>query len=597
MRQLRYQALGPLLAGEGSRAFLGLEISNESKARPVVLVFVPDADNRDPALLARIRRETEHAATLDHPNIIRVLGFAELDEGHARVVEFADGESVRRILEVTHFLPPRFAAKIAADAAMGVHYAHVAGNDDGAPLLHGDLRPETLIVSFKGVCKASGYGALKVAPVDAGGKQVRGRRLHCAPEQIIGGREALIPQTDVYLLGLTLYECLTGKVPFESATDLDQAILAGLPPPIEDPDIPQALKDVVVRSMAKKAPERYATPLAFKEAIEAAMTRLPSNEDFAAYLLDFFPQGEETRAARRREIDAGIADFARRNWDANPSTKMPMLSPQAIAAAMAPQKPAAPAPAPAAKPAAPAARPAAPVQRPPSRPRPADDYDDEPPRREDQKSRAPVIAVAALALAAVAIMWGVSRGSKQTQEPLPPIKIPVVKPVPPPEPVAVVDSGPTEPRVTAPPPVDVVAPPRAADEPSVLELTVEPAMDIAIDGKPAGRSPFRQQVAPGRHVVQLTNKAKGISTSRVVIVRPKGTTSEEITLGRGTLNLSAPEGAVVFLDGDRIGYAPIREVPIWEGNHRIVVAVGKAKWEESFYVKAGQPVSFNVHTE
>ncbi|MHB8874299.1 MAG: protein kinase domain-containing protein [Myxococcaceae bacterium] len=210
MRKLRYQALGPLLAGEGSRAFLGLEISNESKARPVVLVWVPDEANKNPVLLGRIQRETEHAATLDHPNIVRVIGFVTLDEGHARVVEFADGESVRRILEVTHFLPPRFAAKIAADAAMGVHYAHVAGNDDGAPLLHGDLRPETLIVTFAGGCKASGYGALKVAPDDRGGKRVLGRRLHSAPEQVIGGREAMVPQTDVYLLGLTLYECLTG---------------------------------------------------------------------------------------------------------------------------------------------------------------------------------------------------------------------------------------------------------------------------------------------------------------------------------------------------------------------------------------------------
>lgn len=580
MRKLRYQALGPLLAGEGSRAFLGLEISNESKARPVVLVFVPEESNKDPSLLARIRRETEHAATLDHPNIVRVYGFATLEEGHARVVEFADGESVRRLLEVTHFLPPRFAAKVAADAAMGVHYAHVAGNDDGAPLLHGDIRPETLMVSFKGAVKASGYGALKVAPADAGGKIVRGRKLHCAPEQVIGGREAMVPQTDVYLLGLTLYECLTGKIPFESAADLDQAILAGLPPPIEDPDIPQALKDVVVRSMAKKAPERYSTPLAFKEAIEAAMTKLPSNEDFAAYLLDFFPQAEERRAARRREIDAGIADFARRHWEANPSAKMPALSAAAIAAALAPPK---------------APAPPAPVHR-PSAPPPPDDYEDDPSPRVEKKSRATAIVIASLALAAVAVMWGVSRGERDQPAAVPAEKAPVVKPAAPLVPA--VDAGtPDAGAVAAAPVVDAGAAPKPVDEPAWLELTVEPDMDLAIDGKPAGRSPLRQQLSPGRHVVQLTDKTRGISTSRTVVVRPKGTTSEEISLGKGTLNLSAPEGAVVFLDGARLGYAPIREIPIWEGNHRIVVAVGKAKWEESFYVKAGQPVSFNVHTE
>src|SRR4051812_13096578 len=96
---VRYQPLGPVLAGEGSRAFLGLEISAEGVARPVVLVWLPDEALGKPKLIEQIRRETEHAATLDHPNILRVRGFASVDEGHARVTEFADGESLRRLLE------------------------------------------------------------------------------------------------------------------------------------------------------------------------------------------------------------------------------------------------------------------------------------------------------------------------------------------------------------------------------------------------------------------------------------------------------------------------------------------------------------------
>ena len=90
---VRYQAIGPLLAGEGSRAFLGLEIFDDGRSYPVVLVWLPEAAEADPNLLARIRRETEHAAKLDHPNIVHVHGFGHLDEGHARVVEYADGES------------------------------------------------------------------------------------------------------------------------------------------------------------------------------------------------------------------------------------------------------------------------------------------------------------------------------------------------------------------------------------------------------------------------------------------------------------------------------------------------------------------------
>src|SRR5688500_6305472 len=98
----RYQALGPLMAGEGSRAFLGLEIGIAGVARPVVLVWAPDDVQVD-----SLRRETEHAAVLDHPNIIRVHGLVTLDEGVARVVEFANGESLRRTLEKAGKLPPK----------------------------------------------------------------------------------------------------------------------------------------------------------------------------------------------------------------------------------------------------------------------------------------------------------------------------------------------------------------------------------------------------------------------------------------------------------------------------------------------------------
>src|SRR4030043_235946 len=102
--------LGPLFSGEGSRAFLGLRIT--------------------------------------------------------------DGESLRRVLEVTKRLPGGLAARIAVDAALGVQYAHLGGNEDGTALVHGDLRPETLLVSYAGVTKVSGYGALTVAPKETGGKRV-----------------------------------------------------------------------------------------------------------------------------------------------------------------------------------------------------------------------------------------------------------------------------------------------------------------------------------------------------------------------------------------------------------------------------------------
>jgi serine/threonine-protein kinase len=186
------------MAGEGSRAFLGLAISADNRAVPVVIIWVPESAEQDPTLLEKMRRETEHAAKLDHPNIVTVLGFAELDEGHARVVEFADGESLRQVLEMGKPLPAPIAARIICDASTGAHYAHVAGNDDGTPLVHGDLRPETLLVGFNGVTKVTGYGALAFAPREMAGRRAQVRQVYLAPEQIISGRTSIGLSTDVY---------------------------------------------------------------------------------------------------------------------------------------------------------------------------------------------------------------------------------------------------------------------------------------------------------------------------------------------------------------------------------------------------------------
>ena len=307
MSSPRYQSLGPLLAGEGSRAFLGLALEDGATPRPVVLIWAPPEIAQNPDLVARLERETNRAIVFDHPNILRVHGLEKLDGGLARVTEFADGEPLRRVLEVGPRMSPAFAALVVADAAMGLHYAHVAGNDDGSPLVHGDIRPETLMVSFSGFTKVTGYGALTVAPRERGGKRVKNRRAYTSPEQLLGGREAVNVQSDVFLLGLTLHECLTGKMPFKESADPDKAVLNRALPPMP-PDVPLKLDAVVRRATTKRAMERYPTALAFREALVEAIGKLPTHESFAEHLAKLFPPDSDARAARRKTIELGIAE-------------------------------------------------------------------------------------------------------------------------------------------------------------------------------------------------------------------------------------------------------------------------------------------------
>lgn len=609
MSSIRYQVLGPLQAGEGSRAVLGLAISGDQKARPVVVVWVPESAQKDPSLLDKIRRETEHAALLDHPNIVTVIGFASLSEGHARVVEFADGETLRKILEVAKKLPLRIALRVIVDICTGVHYAHVAGNDDGSALVHGDVRPETVLISFGGVTKVTGYGALAFAPREVPGQRVKGRRVHSAPEQVIGGRQAHTVQTDVYLLGLTFYECLTGVVPWADQGEFfDHAVLTlPLPPPTPG-DVPPALEAIIQRACAKKAFDRYATPLELREAIEAAAGgEVASVEELGAFLDSLFPQSHELRAARRHTIDAGIADFVRRQWadqDRRETVQTMRAVQPPIGAGVVPA--AQPLP-PAAKPvSAPAAPPPAPAPKPKPGKVPTSSWtqpeeDDEP--RRDDGSPLPWLILLAAFIAVIAGWWA----WKKANEPIPgvdkPTKPPVVvvvdagAPEVAAKPPEVVDAGEVAQAIDAGAPAEPVATPPAAPAEVLVSLESTPPVDVLVDGKLLGRTPWSGRFPPGRKVFTLQNKELLISTARAITVGAEPV-SQSYTFEKGFVAVKAPEGAAIFIDGTRVGTAPIRgEIPVYEGSHRITVNIGQSKWSEPFNLYGGQRVSFNVEMQ
>ncbi|XXF75673.1 protein kinase [Myxococcaceae bacterium GXIMD 01537] len=307
MLHSHYHPLGPFQTGEGSRAVLALALEDGRTPYPVVLVWAPPEVVQDAERTAELLRETRSAALLEHPHILRVHGLTSQDGGLARVTEYADAESLRSILRVCKRLPPALAARLIADAASAAHHVHVSGPSGGGPLLHGDLRPETLLVSFQGLCKVTGYGALSVAPKEPDGRRVPNRRKYTAPEQLLGGRDASSAQTDIFHLGLLLYECITGTMPFKDPYDPDGAILTRELPRMAG-EVPRPFEPVIRKATAKRAHERYPSALAFQNAVmQAAGEPLPSHEALGAFLSQHFPPEGEVRAARRRLLEEGAA--------------------------------------------------------------------------------------------------------------------------------------------------------------------------------------------------------------------------------------------------------------------------------------------------
>jgi hypothetical protein len=137
----------------------------------------------------------------------------------------------------------------------------------------------------------------------------------------------------------------------------------------------------------------------------------------------------------------------------------------------------------------------------------------------------------------------------------------------------------------------------AGIEPS-LELIVDPRVDALLsDGGILGRTPVTLPMPPGRHVLSLSNPALGIQTSRAVTVAPEGRTTVRIYLSKGFVNVRAPAGATVQVDGRNVGKAPIDELDLYEGYHRLVVVVNGARWQKSFLVEPNQRVNFSVDFE
>jgi serine/threonine-protein kinase len=560
------------LAGTRSTAVLGLEDSISGPGRAVVLVWAPAELGKDEERASQLKRDTRRASELDHPHIVTVFGLATLPEGLARVVEFVDGESLRQVLDLVAPLPPRIAARIVADVALGAHYAHLAGNDDGSPMVHGDLRPETVMVTYAGKAKASGYGALAVAPREASGLRVVNRRRYAAPEQIIGGRTASTPQTDVFLLGLALYEMVSGKKPWEGDPDVDHAVVAAPLPLGPEDHIPPELVPVLERATRKRASDRYPTALAFRDAVDQALSLAPHG-DVAAFMERHFPKENSPRAARSQVLDEARASQARR---------------QAEALARAPKPP-------------------------PARPAHEHLHEAEPPR--DWRGRVVLLVSTLVALGLVGTIVWASR-SAVTQPmivtPPPPVAT-AITPEPaaaPPQPLASRDAARTETRTDASPAASMKAPaplgastsegrltppPALGRSPTtLLELTVEPAVEVTLDGVKVGKSPVTVPAAPGKRVVELIDRARGIDLKRAVLVGKEGVTRQSFTIGRGTLSVKMPDGASLALDGRVLGTKPGSEIPVYEGTHHLKVTLGDAVWQESFAIRPNDTLKYDV---
>jgi WD40 repeat protein len=236
--------------------------------RVVALKVVLAGAHAGPERLARFRTEAATAARLQHPHIVQIYEVGEQDGRPFLALEYVDGGSLAEKLAGTP-QPPRAAAELVETLARAVQAAHDRG------VVHRDLKPANVLLTADGTPKLTDFGLAKQLDVDAGqtpSGAVLGTPSYMAPEQAQGQNRAIGPPADIYALGAVLYECLTGRPPFQAATSLDTVLQVlrdePVPPGRLVPQVPRDLETVCLKCLRKEPAGRYSSAEALTEDLE-----------------------------------------------------------------------------------------------------------------------------------------------------------------------------------------------------------------------------------------------------------------------------------------------------------------------------------------
>jgi serine/threonine protein kinase len=298
----RYQILGKLAVGGMAEIFLARGANATGLERYCVLKRVLRERASDAQFVQMFLDEARLAAQLQHPNIASVYDIGMLGDSYFFTMEYVHGETVRALLHRAQTrrrtLPLACVLTIAAGAAAGLHHAHDRVAGDGRPLgiVHRDVSPSNLMVSYEGNVKLVDFGVAKADDrvVETKSGTVKGKISYLSPEQCRGAR--VDRRSDLFSLGIVMWEMLTGGRLYRRNSDFENmtAIVHEPPPPppsARRAEVPRAVDDIVMRLLAKSAGDRFQTAGELVEAIENASLRagtMLSSSALARLIRDLF---------------------------------------------------------------------------------------------------------------------------------------------------------------------------------------------------------------------------------------------------------------------------------------------------------------------
>lgn len=269
----RYQLLYRFASGGMAELYLGRLFGAEGFEKLVALKVIHRhlTDNED--FVKMFIDEAQLASKIDHPNVVHILELGKVERTHFIAMEYVEGENLVALLRKAR-PDPRIAARIVAEAAAGLHAAHELRNEEGELLnvVHRDVSPQNILINYNGATKVVDFGVARVrGSLHTTKGELKGKLAYMAPEQL---REShrVDRRSDVFALGVVLFEATTRRRLFKGATDADQIskVLFGeiTPPSKVIPDYPKALEAIVLRALSRDMDARYQTAQEMQRALE-----------------------------------------------------------------------------------------------------------------------------------------------------------------------------------------------------------------------------------------------------------------------------------------------------------------------------------------
>jgi serine/threonine protein kinase len=304
----KYVIQRKLAEGGMAEIFLATAQGAEGFEKPVVVKRIRSGLANDTSFVEMFIAEARLASRLSHPNLVHIFDFDRHEDSYYLAMEYIRGRSLleahRRASELGTPVPPMLVAQIGVEVARGLGYAHKL-TDQGKPLnlVHRDVTPHNVLLSYEGAVKLTDFGIAKAGGRATTAGMLKGKFAYMAPEQARG--DPVDSRTDLFSLGITLWELLTGSRLFDGDTDM--AVLRAvqerpvLPPAELNPAVDEELSGVIVKALERSPTNRFQTAAELERALLKHVLHKsdgPEDTDVGAFVRDLFPVESERAEAQ-----------------------------------------------------------------------------------------------------------------------------------------------------------------------------------------------------------------------------------------------------------------------------------------------------------